>query len=69
MVNPNILSQRYATPEINQIFSEKGKILLERQLWLSILKAQKKLGYSIPEEAIKKYEKAIPNIDPSRRRK
>jgi len=63
MVNPNILSQRYATPEINQIFSEKGKILLERQLWLSILKAQKKLGYSIPEEAIKKYEKALPNID------
>jgi len=63
MANPNILSQRYATPEINQIFSEKGKTLLERELWLTILKTQKKLGYPIPEEAIKKYEIAKNNID------
>ena len=63
MTNPNILSQRYATPEINQIFSEKGKILLERELWLTILKTQKKLGYPVPEEAIKKYEKAKNNIN------
>ena len=63
MANPNILSKRYATPEINQIFSEKGKTLLERELWLTILKTQKKLGYPIPEEAIKKYETAKNNID------
>jgi len=63
MANPNILSQRYATPEINQIFSEKGKTLLERELWITIIKTQKKLGYPIPEEAIKKYEAAKNNIN------
>ncbi len=52
MPNPNVLSQRYATDEMNAIFSEKGRILLERDLWIAVLKAQKDLGLNIPDEAI-----------------
>ena len=63
MVNPNVLSQRYATKELNQIFSEEGKVLLERDLWLGVLKAQKELGLEIPESIIAAYENAKCNVN------
>jgi adenylosuccinate lyase len=63
MVNPNVLSQRYATDELNRIFSEEGKTLQERDLWLAVLKAQRELGLEIPESAIMAYEKAIGEVD------
>lgn len=63
MTNSNILSERYAGTEINSLFSEKGRILAERELWISVMKAQKKLGLNIPDEAIAKYEGAKENID------
>jgi adenylosuccinate lyase len=63
MVNPNILSQRYATREMNAIFSEEGKARYERDLWLAVLKAQKELGLEIPPEAIEAYEEAKTEID------
>ena len=63
MVNPNILSQRYATREMNAIFSEEGKAGYERDLWLAVLKAQKELGLKIPREAIEVYEEAKAEID------
>jgi len=63
MPNANVLSQRYATDEINNIFSEEGKIRLERDFWIAVLKAQKELGLDIPEEAITAYEKARDDID------
>lgn len=63
MSNFNVLSERYVTEEINQIFSEKGRILAERNLWIEVMKAQRKLGLNIPLEVIEKYEKAKENID------
>lgn len=63
MVNENILSKRYATSEINYIFSETGKITYERELWLTVLQAQKKLGLKIPQEAIDAYLKTKKEID------
>ncbi len=63
MSNLNILSQRYATPEMNKIFSEKNKISLERNLWIAVMKAQKRLGVEIPSEEIEKYERAKKDIN------
>jgi adenylosuccinate lyase len=63
MVNPNILSQRYVTQEMNAIFSEEGKTEYERDLWLAVLKGQKELGLEIPQEAIEAYEEAKTAID------
>jgi len=62
MVNPNILSQRYATKPINDIFSEEGKTLMERELWIAVMKAQRELGMDIPAEDIEKFEKAKNDI-------
>jgi len=63
MPNLSVLSERYATDEINDIFSERGKILLERELWIAVLKAQRDSGLNIPAEAIDAYERAKENID------
>ena len=63
MANSNILSKRYATNEINRIFSEEYKILLERELWIAVMKAQKKLGVQISQGVIDKYEAAKDKID------
>lgn len=62
-MNPNVLSQRYATREMNRIFSEEGKALMERELWLSVLKAQRRLGMGIPDAVVESYEAAKDDID------
>ena len=62
-MNPNILSQRYATPEINRLFSEEGKIVMERELWIVVLKAQRELGMDIPDGVIEAYEEAKADVD------
>jgi len=59
---PNILAERYATESIKNIWSAEGKILLERNLWIAVMKAQKELGLDIPQEAIDAYEKVKTNI-------
>jgi adenylosuccinate lyase len=63
MANPNVLSERYATEQMNQIFSPTKRMVLERELWIAVAKAQRKLGVKIPAEAIAKYELAKGQID------
>ncbi len=63
MVNANVLSERYVTSEINEIFSERGKILAERELWLVVMRAQRELGLKIPLEDIEKFERAKEDIN------
>jgi adenylosuccinate lyase len=63
MVNNNILSERWATPELNAIQSLEGKILSERELWIAVMKAQKELGLDIPSEDIEKFERSKNDID------
>jgi adenylosuccinate lyase len=62
-LNPNVLSKRYATGEINHIFSDEGKVGSERDLWIAVLSAQKKLGLDIPEGVVEAYTSARDNID------
>jgi adenylosuccinate lyase len=48
---------------MNRIFSEEGKVELERELWISVLRAQKSLGLDIPDGVIERYEGAKDAID------
>ena len=60
---PNILAQRYATGPMRDIWSATGKIVLEREFWIAVMKAQKDLGLDIPSEAIEAYEKVKDQVD------
>ncbi len=63
MANMNVLSERYATAAINQIFSERGKTIQERDLWIAVMKVQRELGVAIPENDIAKFEAAREQVD------
>ena len=52
----NVLAERYSSKEMNQIWGAEGRILLERDYWIAVVKAQKSLGIDIPDEAIEAYE-------------
>ena len=60
---PNILAQRYASAAICDIWSPSGKIRLEREYWIAVMKAQADLGLDIPAEAIAAYESVVDQID------
>lgn len=53
---PNVLAERYASQAIRNIWSAEGRIVLEREFWIAVMKAQKELGLDIPQEAIEAYE-------------
>jgi len=53
---PNVLAERYASSAISEIWSAEGRIVLEREFWIAVMKAQKELGIDIPQEAIDAYE-------------
>ncbi|WJZ03629.1 adenylosuccinate lyase [Corynebacterium freiburgense] len=59
----NVLSNRYASADLNSLWSAESKIILERQLWIAVMKAQKDLGVDIPLEVIDAYEAVIDNVD------
>jgi adenylosuccinate lyase len=59
----SILSDRYASPAMKEIWSAESKIRAERNLWISVMKAQAKLGFDIPASAIAEYEKVKEKID------
>ena len=60
---PNVLAERYASPAMKAIWSAHGRILLERDFWIAVMKAQKDLGVAIPAEAIKDYERVRGDVN------
>ncbi len=60
---PNVLAERYATAPMKSVWSPEGKVRLERELWIAVMKAQRDLGLAIPEEAVAAYESVIGQID------
>ncbi len=60
---PNVLATRYASPELRDLWSPEYKIVLERQLWLAVLRAQAELGIDVPAEAIADYERVVEQVD------
>ena len=56
MTVPNVLATRYAAADLAQIWSPEHKIVLERQLWIAVLKAQRDLGIDVPDGVIEAYE-------------
>ncbi|WP_117213030.1 adenylosuccinate lyase [Allorhizocola rhizosphaerae] len=60
---PNVLAARYASPEMNAIWSPEEKIRAERRLWLAVLRAQRDLGIPLDEGVIEAYERVLDHVD------
>ncbi len=60
---PNVLAERYATAPMRAIWSGEGKVRLERELWIAVMKAQRDLGISIPAGVIESYERVKDTVN------
>lgn len=56
-------STRYSSDEMQYIFSEEYKFRTWRRLWISLAKAEKKLGLDITDEQIAELEEYRDNIN------
>jgi len=59
----SVLSQRYASQAMRDIWSPEAKIVAERKLWIAVMRAQSGLGHVIATSVISDYEKVINNVD------
>ncbi|WP_371477846.1 adenylosuccinate lyase [Kitasatospora sp. NBC_00315] len=60
---PNVLASRYASATLAQLWSPEHKVVLERHLWLAVLKAQQELGVEVPATAVADYERVLDRVD------
>ena len=60
---PNVLAERYASADMVGIWSAEAKIVLERELWIAVLRAQVELGVEVPEGVVADYEAVADTVD------
>jgi adenylosuccinate lyase len=53
---PDVLAARYASTAMAEIWAPAHKVVLERELWLAVLRAQAELGVDVPPDAIAAYQ-------------
>ena len=60
---PNVLAARYASPAMVDLWSAEHKIVLERRLWIAVLRAQQDLGVGVPDGVVEAYEDVVDKVD------
>lgn len=59
----NVLAGRYASADMVAIWSPEAKIILERELWIAVLQAQRDLGVDVPDGVVEAYQGVIDKVD------
>jgi adenylosuccinate lyase len=59
----NVLAERYASPAMRAIWSGEGKVRLERDYWIAVLKGQRDLGIAVPDGVIEAYERVKDQVN------
>ena len=60
---PDVLAARYASTPMATIWSPERKIVLERELWIAVLRTQRDLGVDVPNGAVEAYERVADQVD------
>ncbi len=60
---PNVLAARYASPDLVRLWSPEHKIVLERRLWIAVLRAQAELGVDVPAGVVEDHERVVERVD------
>jgi adenylosuccinate lyase len=60
---PNVLAARYASAPMVDIWSPEHKVVLERQLWIAVMRAQHDLGVDLPLAVIDDHVAVIDKVD------
>jgi len=59
----DVLASRYASTPMVELWSAERKVVLERQLWIAVMEAQRELGLDIPASAIDDYRAVVDKVD------
>ena len=59
----SLLGERYASEEMREIWLRKNKVLMERRLWISVMKIQADLGLPISQSVISDYERVLSQVN------
>ncbi len=59
---PNVLAARYASRAMRALWSPSQRVVLERRLWIAVMRAQQRLGIDIPDAAIEAYEQVAEDV-------
>lgn len=59
----NPLCRRYASKEMQRIFSDDVKFSMWRRLWVALAEAEKELGLAITDEQIEEMKAHIHTVD------
>jgi len=59
----DVLAARYASAELVRLWSPEYKVVLERQLWLAVLRAQADLGLPVEQYVLDDYQRVVPMVD------
>jgi adenylosuccinate lyase len=62
-VIPDVLATRYASQAMAELWSPARKIVLERRLWIAVLRAQRDLGVDVPAGVLEAYERVVDQVD------
>ncbi|HJT04135.1 MAG TPA: adenylosuccinate lyase [Pseudonocardiaceae bacterium] len=60
---PDVLAARYASAELVRLWSPEYKVVLERQLWLAVLRAQADLGLPVEQQVLDDYQRVVPEVN------
>ena len=60
---PNVLAARYASAPMAELWSPERKVVLERELWVAVLRAQRERGLDVPDGVIDDYVGVIDKVD------
>jgi len=59
----DVLASRYASTEMVGLWSPAHKVIIERRLWLAVLRAQRALGVDVPDGVMEAYEAVVDDVD------
>ena len=60
---PNLLATRYASERMRAVWSPERRVVMERRLWLAVLKAQRELGLDVDGSVVDAYEAVVESVD------
>ena len=60
---PNVLAERYASAPMVELWSPREKVVLERRLWIAVLRAQSAAGVAVPDRVVAAYEAVVDQVD------
>jgi len=63
MYMQNVLASRYASRPMAELWSPEAKVVMERELWIAVMEAQRELGVDIPDGVVEDHRAVLDQVD------